>query len=156
MSKVKTNELLNEVSNHIRTKMGFNVEYDGFSDSDGKYLVNSLNPNFRDKNGKRNMGEFMFIHHISFSVKKHNNKEQFIIWDKRIHQPLFKSEFCVYDGSFGRYEFTNKDEFYNHIKSDYGRDWVYEYTDGVKGSPFTNSKNFISENITNTKNKISM
>ena len=52
MGKLKTNELLNEVSNHIKTKMGFNVEYDGCSDYDGKYLVNTLNPNFWDENGK--------------------------------------------------------------------------------------------------------
>ena len=54
MSKVKTKELLSEVSNHIKTKMGFNVEYDGCSDSDGKYLVNTLNPNFWDENGRKN------------------------------------------------------------------------------------------------------
>lgn len=139
MSEVKTKELLNEVSNHIKTKMGFNVEYDGFSDSDGKYLVNSLNPNFRNENGERNKGEFMFIHHITFSVNKHYNKEQFIIWDKRVNQPFFNSEYCVYEGSFGRYEFYNKEDFYKHIESDYGMDELEEWR--LKK---TNTKNEIS------------
>ena len=127
MSKVKTKELLSEVSNHIKTKMGFNVEYDGCSDSDGKYLVNTLNPNFWDDNGKPTKGERRVIHHITFSVHKHYNKEQFIIWDKRVNQPFFNSEYCVYEGSFGRYEFNNKEDFYKHIKSDYGMDEIEEW-----------------------------
>jgi hypothetical protein len=127
MSKVKTNELLKDVSNHIRTKMGFNVEEDGFSDYEGKYLVNSLNPNFRNSDGIRNRGEYMFIHHITFSVFKNSKKEQFIIWDKRVNQPFFKSDFCVYKGSFGRYEFNNKVDFYKHIETDYGMDEIVEW-----------------------------
>ena len=126
MSKIKTKELLNEVSNHIKTKMGFNVEYDGCSDSDGKYLVNTLNPNFWDENGKPKGGERRVVHHITFSVNKHYNKEQFIIWDKRVNQPFFNSEYCVYEGSFGRYEFNNKEDFYKHIESDYGMDEIEE------------------------------
>lgn len=127
MSKVKTKGLVEEVSNHIRTKMGFNVEYDGGSDYDGKYLVNRLNPNFWDENGKPKEGERKIIQHITFSVNKHYNKEQFIIWDKRVNQPYYQSEFCVYEGSFGRYEFTNKEDFYKHIESDYGMDKIEEW-----------------------------
>ena len=127
MGKVKTNELLNEVSNHIKTKMGFNVEYDGGSDYDGKYLVNTLNPNFWDENGKPKENERRVIHHITFSVNKHYNKERFIIWDKRVNQPFFNSEYCDYEGSFGRYVFENTEDFYKHIESDYGMDEIEEW-----------------------------
>ena len=127
MGKLKTVELSKEVSEYIKNQLCFNVEYD----YDGKYLV------YEDRDNEYEL-------HIKYSVSKHYNKERFIIWDKRIHQPLFKSEYCVYDGSFGRYEFTNKNDFYKHIKSDYGREWFNEYTNGVKGSPFVNSKDFIS------------
>ena len=144
MGKVKTIELSKEVSDYIRNQIGFNVEYDYGSDYDGKYLVYNT-----DQNNEYEL-------RLTYSVSKHFNKERFIIWDKRIHQPLFKSEFCVYDGSFGRYEFTNKEDFYNHIKSDYGKEWFKVITNGVMGSPFTNSKDFISQKITNTKNKISV
>ena len=141
MSKVKTKELLSEVSNHIKTKMGFNVEYDGCSDSDGKYLVNTLNPNFWDENGEPKENERREIHHITFSVSKHYNKERFIIWDKRVNQPFFNCEFCDYEGSFGRYIFTNKEDFYKHIESDYGMDEIEEWW---------------LKKITNTKNQISV
>ena len=140
MSKVKTKELLSEVSNQIRTKIGFNVEYDGCSDSDGKYLVNTLNPNFWDENGNQNDGERRVIHHITFSVNKHYNKERFIIWDKRVNQPFFNSEFCDYEGSFGRYEFNNKEDFYKHIESDYGMDEIEEWW--LKKNNKTKIKNY--------------
>jgi hypothetical protein len=130
---MKNNNLLKEVTEHIKTKLGFNVEEDGFSDYEGKYLVNSRNPNFRNKEGVRNPGEFMFIHHITFSVSKKSKKEQFIIWDKRVNQPFFKSTFCVYKGSFGRYEFNNKEDFYNHIKSDYGMDELEKWSSEHRG-----------------------
>jgi hypothetical protein len=122
MINKKTKELLKEVSNYIKTEMGFNVMEDGFSDYEGKYLVNSTNPNFYDEMGRRRLNQWKYIHHIKFSVDKFRNKEKYIIWDKRINQPYTKSKFCVYEGSFGRYEFNNKEDFYTHINSDFGMD----------------------------------
>lgn len=125
MSKVKTKELLEDVSNHIKTKMDYDIVEDVFSDYEGKYLVSSPNPNFRNTNDTKNR-EFMFHYHITFSVFKNSKKEQFIIWDNRVNQPFFKSEFCVYKGSFGRYDFNNKEDFYKHIETDYGMDEFVE------------------------------
>jgi hypothetical protein len=127
MSKVKTKELVEEVSNYIRTKMSFNVEYDGGSDYDRKYIVNTLNPNFWDENRKPKEDERKVVHHITFSVNKHYKTERFLIWDKRVKQPFFNSKFCDYKGSFGRYEFNNKEDFYKHIESDFGMDEIEEW-----------------------------
>ena len=110
--------------------MGLNVEYDYGSDCEGMYLVFTHNQSMDNE----------YLHHITFSVNKHYNKERFIIWDKRINQPLFNSVFCVYEGSFGKYEFTNKEDFYNHIESDYGKEWFMVLSKGVFDSPFTNTK----------------
>lgn len=127
MINKKTKTLLEEVSNYIKTEMGFNVMEDGYSDYEGKYLVNSINPNFFDEIGKRRPNQWYYIHHITFSVYHSGHKENYIIWDKRINQPFKKSKFCVYKGSFGRYEFNNKEDFYTHIKSDYGMDEIESF-----------------------------
>lgn len=123
----KSINLLEEVTEYITSNLGFNVEEDGFSDYEGKFLVNYLNPNFRNSDGIRNPGQCKFIHHITFSVYKKSKMEGYIIWDNRINQPFFKSPFCVYKGSFGRYEFNNKEDFYNHISSDFGMDEIEKY-----------------------------
>lgn len=127
MINKKTKTLLEEVSNYIKTEMGFNVMEDGYSDYEGKYLVNSINPNFFDEIGIRRPNQWYYIHHITFSVDKFRNKEKYIIWDKRIKQPYKKSKFCVYNGSFGRYEFNNKEDFYTHIISDFGMDEIESF-----------------------------
>ncbi len=119
MSKTKTKQLFNEVSKYIKENMNFHIEC-GYSDYGNKSSICYLNPNFRDENGNRNKDEFMFKSVCEFSVWKKTKKEHFIIWDYRIYQPYENSKNCVYGGSFGRYEFTDRESFYKHILSDFG------------------------------------
>lgn len=55
-----------------------------------------------------------------FVVRKKGGKEYFVVWDWRENQPYYRNEFCTYKGSFGRYNFQSKSDFFNHIGSDYG------------------------------------
>ncbi len=119
MSKIKTKQLLNEVCNHLKSNYGFQIEY-GISDYNNKSAICKLNPNFKDENGNRIKGQFLYLNICEFNVFKNHKKEHFIIWDYRIFQPYEKSKFCVYGGSFGRYEFKDRESFYNHILSDFG------------------------------------
>lgn len=121
MSKIKTKQLFNEVSNHLKNNLGFHIECN-YSDN-VKSSICRENPNFRDESGKRKVGEFKYIGVCEFNVFKNYKSEKFIIWDKRIKQPYRESKHCVYIGSFGRYEFNDKVSFYNHILSDFGYNW---------------------------------
>ena len=120
MSKIKTKELLSEVTNHIQKEIGYEVT-DSFSDYGGKYSISVEIPNTPIPNHKgiQYVGR-KFKPICEFGVFKNSKKENFIIWDYRENQPYSKDKHCVYEGSFGRYEFENLESFYSHIKSDFG------------------------------------
>ena len=120
MSKIKTKELLSEVTNHIQNDMGYEV-VDSFSDYEGKHSIvfevpNTPNPNLK---GIQYVGK-KYKPICEFSVFKNFRKEDFIVWDYRENQPFFNDKHCVYDGGFGRYEFKDRESFYSYIISDFG------------------------------------
>jgi hypothetical protein len=118
MKKVKSKELFNEVVNHIQTELGYEV-FDSFSDWGGKYsiverisekvelLVTSIGTVSMEKKYKGV---------CEFAVNSRYGKETFIVWDWRDNQPFFNNENCVYESIFGRYEFKDRESFYNYIK----------------------------------------
>jgi hypothetical protein len=121
MSKKKTKELMIEVTNHINSKMGFKV-VDSFSDYGDKFSVIRKNPDYEgDEEMKIPFKKYFGVCEIS--VYKDYRKEVFVIWDYRENQPLhlsrhFKGQ--IYFGLMSRYEFTEREDFYNHISSDFG------------------------------------
>lgn len=120
MSKIKTKELLNEVTNHIQKEFGYEV-LDSFSDYGGKYSIVVEIPNTQIPNRKG----ILYIPKkykpiCEFGVFKNSRKENFIVWDYRVNQPYFNDKHCVFVCGFGRYEFTDKESFYSHIKSNFG------------------------------------
>lgn len=123
MSKIKTKELLNEVTNYIKKELDLNV-VDSFSDWGNKSTIIRKNPSFV---GKENLltTEIKYFTVCEFSVHKKGNSEFFVIWDYRDKQPYNKSKFYFkpnlnFELLFGRYEFKDRVDFYNHIKSDFG------------------------------------
>lgn len=119
MSKIKTKQLFNEVSDHIKTKLEFEI-IDSYSDWGNKSTVVRQNPNFKGKENYLTI-ENRYFSVCEFSVHKKSKLEFFVIWDYREKQPFDKSIHCVNsDFGFGRYEFTNREDFYNHINSDFG------------------------------------
>jgi len=119
MSKIKTKQLFNEVSNHIKTKLELEI-VDSYSDWGNKSTVVRKNPNFKGKDNFLTTDNRYFSI-CEFSVHKKSKFEFFVIWDYRENQPFEKSIHCVNsDFGFGRYEFTNRESFYNHINSDFG------------------------------------
>lgn len=60
-----------------------------------------------------------YVSICEFVVGKKYNKEYYTVWDYRENQPFMKNIYCTYEGVFGRYDFTNKSDFLNHIQSDY-------------------------------------
>lgn len=120
MSKKKTKELMIEVTNHINTQMGFEV-VDSFSDWRDKFSVIRKNPNYGgDEEMKIPIKKYIGVCEIG--VFKDYRKEVFVIWDYRENQPFHYDEHCVSGGEFGfgRYDFTDREDFYNHISSDFG------------------------------------
>ena len=88
MSKIKTKELLKEVTNHIQNIMGYEV-VDSFSDFEGKYSIvveipYTPNPN---QKGIQYVGK-KYKPICEFGVFKNSQKEDFIIWDYRENQPF--------------------------------------------------------------------
>jgi hypothetical protein len=120
MSKIRTKELLNEVTNHIQNEFGYEV-VDSFSDWDGKYSIVVEIPNIPNpkSNGIQYVGK-KYKQICEFGVFKNSQKENFIVWDYRDNQPYFNNKHCVFDGGFGRYEFEDRDSFYSYITSDFG------------------------------------
>jgi hypothetical protein len=119
MSKIKTKQLFNEVSNHIKTKLELEI-FDSYSDWGNKSTVVRKNPEFKGKENQLTT-EIKYFSICEFSVHKKSKLEFFVIWDYRENQPFDKSIYCVNsDFGFGRYEFTNRESFYNHINSDFG------------------------------------
>lgn len=119
MSKIKTKQLFNEVSNHIKTKLELEI-FDSYSDWGNKSTVVRINPEFMGKENHLNTDNKYFSV-CEFSVHKKSKLEFFVIWDYRENQPFDKSIYCVYSNfGFGRYEFANRESFYNHINSDFG------------------------------------
>jgi len=120
MSKIKTKELLNEVTNHIQKEIGYKVT-DSFSDYEGKYSISVEIPNIPNPNHKgiQYVGK-KYKPICEFGVYKNYRKEIFVIWDYREIQPYFNDKHCVFDEGFGRYEFEDRDSFYSYITSDFG------------------------------------
>lgn len=122
MSKIKTKQLFNEVSNHIKTKLELEI-FDSYSDWGNKSTVVRKNPEFKGKENQLTT-EIKYFSICEFSIHKKSKLEFFIIWDYRENQPFDKSKNLVYPNFkfdfFGRYEFTNRESFYNHINSDFG------------------------------------
>jgi len=120
MSKKKTKELMIEVTNHINTQMGFEV-LDSFSDWGDKFSVIRKNPNYEgDEEMKIPFNKYFGVCEIS--VFKDYRKEVFVIWDYRENQPSHFSRYFKggIGGLMSRYEFTEREDFYNHISSDFG------------------------------------
>jgi hypothetical protein len=120
MSKKKTKELMIEVTNHINTKMGFEV-VDSFSDGGDRFSIIRKNPDYEgDEEMKIPFNKYFGV--CEFSLLNDFNKELFVIYDYRENQPLDLDEHFVGKSfqSFGRYEFENREDFYNHISSDFG------------------------------------
>ena len=123
MSKIKTKELLTEVTEHIQKEFGYEVS-DSFSDFGNKFTVLKKNPKcLVDDNVLTN--ELKYFSICEFSVYNKTKNDFFIIWDYRENQPFSKSKHWInpnfnFDLLFGRYEFDNRNEFYNHICSDFG------------------------------------
>jgi hypothetical protein len=130
MSKKKTKELMIEVTNHINTQMGFEV-LDSFSDWGDKFSVLRKNPDYEgDEEMKIPFKKYLGVCEIS--VFKNYRKEVFVIWDYRENQPFYYDEHCVSESflGFGRYEFTEREDFYNHISSDFGfTPWDRKYVE---------------------------
>jgi hypothetical protein len=118
MSKVKSKELFNEVVNHIQTELGYEV-FDSFSDWGGKYTIVERISEKKEllvtDMGTISM-EKKYKAVCEFAVNSHYGKQTFIIWDWRDEQPFFNNENCVYESIFGRYEFKDRESFYNYIK----------------------------------------
>ena len=123
MSKIKTEVLLTKVTEYIQKEFGYKVS-DSFSDFGNKFTVLKKNPKcFVDDNVMTN--ELKYFSICEFSVYQKNNKEFYVLWDYRENQPLQKSKFWInpnlgFDLCFGRYEFNNRNDFYNPIFSDFG------------------------------------
>jgi hypothetical protein len=119
MNKIKTKELLNEVINHIRNNLEYEV-MESFSDYGDKNSVFEELKNVSDTNrdGTEFVNKCKPI--CEFSVFNKYRKDNFVIWDWRDDQPFYNNKNCVYSGAFGRYEFKNREEFYSYIKSEWG------------------------------------
>jgi hypothetical protein len=121
MSKKKTKELMIEVTNHINTQMGFEV-VDSFSDYGDKFTVIRKNPDY-EGDGEMEIPLKKYFGVCEISVFKNYRKEVFVIWDYRESQPKHFSrhfKFEIFGGLMSRYEFTEREDFYNHISSDFG------------------------------------
>ena len=122
----KEKQFLSEVINNIESKDGLKV-VDSFSDWGNKSSIIRKNPkctlNDNEINlfHKGNNGEPKYFGVCEFSIYKKIKKEYFIIWDYREKQPFDESKYCVNsEFCFGRYEFNDRQSFYNHIFTDFG------------------------------------
>ncbi len=121
----KTKNLLKEIKKNIEEKTGLNV-FKSFSYSDRSKILRR-NPKYPNDTIciPDTINEQRYFGVCEFSVMKKNNTEYFIIWDYREHQPFEKSKYWIkvipdITPYIGRYEFVNREEFLNHIFSDFG------------------------------------
>jgi len=113
----RENLYLNEVNDRIRESGEYSLE----DITCGKYSVRKLKSNWEDYITDLYYKRFDTILTISvWCVGKHN---MITVWDYRENQPYHLSKYCDYDGLFGRYQFPNYEEFWNHLTSDYGVNW---------------------------------
>lgn len=123
MSKIKTKKLLSKVTECIQKEFGYKVS-DSFSDFGDKFTVLKKNPKcFVDDNVLTK--ELKYFSICEFAVYHKNNNDFYVILDYRENQPFQKSKYWInpnlsFDLFFGRYEFNNRNDFYNHIFSDFG------------------------------------
>jgi hypothetical protein len=123
MSKIKTKKLLTKVTEYIQKEFGYKVS-DSFSDFGDKFTVLKKNPKcLVDDNVLTK--ELKYFSICEFSVYHKNNNNFYVILDYRENQPFKKSKYWInsnlgFDLFFGRYEFNNRNDFYNHIFSDFG------------------------------------
>jgi hypothetical protein len=122
-SKKKTEELLKEVTSYIEKNLNLKV-FDSFSDWGDKRTVVRNNPECPLEENQIYLGykgPQKYFGVCEFSVLKKGEIEFFVIWDYREGQPFDNSFNCVsWEFGFGRYEFSDRESFYNHINSDFG------------------------------------
>lgn len=121
----KTKILLKEIKTIIEEKTGLNV-FKSFSFSDRSKILKS-NPKYPNDTIfiPDTINEQRYFGVCEFNVMKKYNTECFIVWDYREHQPFEKSKYWIkvtpdITPYIGRYEFVNREEFLNHIFSDFG------------------------------------
>jgi hypothetical protein len=113
----KENLFLNEIKNKICESDDYTLE----NIDNGKFIVSKLESKWMDDNTKIYYARFEAK--LTISVWCKGKKKVITVWDSRENQPFFESEYCDYEGSFGRYQFPNFEEFWNHLTSDYGVNW---------------------------------
>jgi hypothetical protein len=117
----KTNELMIEVTTYFKKEFDFEV-VDSFSDCGGKSSLIRKNPDYNDGENSKNNRIKKYRGLCEFSVHKNDYRERYVIWDWRDDdQPFFDNRHCVWGEGFGRYEFTDKENFYDYIISNF---WV--------------------------------
>jgi hypothetical protein len=114
----RENLFLNEISNKIYESGEYSLQ----DITDGKYNVRKLKSNWEDYINDFYYKRFDDI--LTVSVWCKGKKNVITVWDKRQNQPFSESKYCDYEGTFGRYQFPNFEEFWNHLTSDYGINWI--------------------------------
>lgn len=114
---------MNEVITHINEDLKLTV-VDSFSDWGDKMSILRKNPECPLKENQVVIGyegPQKYFGVCEFSVLKKGDEEFFVIWDYRENQPFNECSHCVSsEFGFGRYEFMDRESFYNHITSDFG------------------------------------